>query len=112
MQHLEGRDGADALGEILHEDFAGVGPVGFVIGRKQWLERFRKGLQNQAFDVEEPRVRDFGDTAVAIGVQAQRTQTKGRDTSGRFRITLVAVHRTGHWRIANLHIGPLTYPTA
>jgi uncharacterized protein (TIGR02246 family) len=103
---------AGALDGILDADFAGVGPVGFVISRKQWLERFRKGLENRAFEVEDPQVREFGTTAVVIGVQAQETSAGGRDSSGRFRVTLVVVRRAGRWLLANIHIGPLDYPAA
>jgi uncharacterized protein (TIGR02246 family) len=103
---------AATLDGILDADFAGVGPVGFVLGRKQWLERFRKGLENRAFEVEDPQVREFGTTAVVIGVQAQETSAGGRDNSGRFRVTLVVVRRAGRWLLANIHIGPLDYPAA
>jgi ketosteroid isomerase-like protein len=103
---------ADALDGILDADFAGVGPVGFVLHREQWLERFRKGLENRAFEVEDPQVREFGTTAVVIGIQAQETQANGRDNSGRFRVTLVTVRRAERWLLANVHIGPLTYPAA
>ncbi|MEU6354178.1 hypothetical protein ABZ896_33440 [Streptomyces sp. NPDC047072] len=48
----------DVLG-LLTDEFAGVGPLGFVLGRKQWLERYRKGLENRAFSVEEPDVRAY-----------------------------------------------------
>jgi uncharacterized protein (TIGR02246 family) len=103
---------AGALDGILDTDFAGVGPVGFVLSRTQWLERFRKGLENRAFEVEDPQVREFGSAAVVIGVQAQETSAGGRDSSGRFRVTLVAVRRAGGWLLANVHIGPLDYPAA
>ena len=108
----EERNDAETLNEILDDDFAGVGPVGFVLGRKQWLERFRKGLRNHAFEVEDPRVREFGGAAVVIGVQAQRTDANGRDSSGRFRVTLVVVRRADRWLLANIHIGPLRSPAA
>jgi uncharacterized protein (TIGR02246 family) len=108
----EQHNDADALDGILDDDFAGVGPVGFVLGRKQWLERFRKGLENRAFEVEDPQVREFGTTAVVIGVQAQQTDANGRDSSGRFRITLVVVRRADRWLLANIHIGPLQFPAA
>jgi ketosteroid isomerase-like protein len=103
---------ADALDGILDADFAGVGPVGFVLSRKQWLGRFDKGLENRAFAVEDPQVREFGTTAVVIGVQAQETDAGGRDSSGRFRVTLGVVRRAERWLLANVHIGPLDYPGA
>src|SRR5215213_7598282 len=43
----QGND-AEALDGLLADDFVGVGPVGFVLGREQWLGRFGNGLENRA----------------------------------------------------------------
>jgi uncharacterized protein (TIGR02246 family) len=98
---------AEALEGLLADDFAGVGPVGFVLGRDQWLARFGNGLENRAFKVEDTQVRDYGTAAVAVGVLAQETSFQGRDNSGRFRLSLVAVRPAGRWLLANAHIGML-----
>lgn len=103
---------AAALDTVLDEEFAGVGPVGFVLGRAMWLDRFAKGLENHAFAVEDPQVRDVGGATVVVGVLVQQTLVKGKDSSGRFRITLVISTREGRHLISHVHIGPLTYPAA
>ena len=103
---------ARALDGLLAADFVGVGPLGFVLGRDQWLARFGNGLENRAFAVEDPQVRDYGSAAVVVGVLAQETSFRGGDNSGRFRLTLVAVRPGGHWRLAGVHIGPLQQPPA
>src|SRR6476619_2457159 len=95
---------AALLDGLLAPDFAGVGPLGFVLAREQWLARFANGLENRSFAVEDPRVRDFGDAAVVIGVLAQETSWQGNDNSGRFRVTLVAVRPAGTWLLAHVHI--------
>jgi ketosteroid isomerase-like protein len=105
----QGNDAA-ALEGLLADDFVGVGPLGFVLGRDQWLTRFGNGLQNRAFAVEDPQVRDYGGAAVLVGVLTQETSFRGRDNSGRFRLTLVAVHPADRWLLANVHIGPLQQP--
>lgn len=101
---------AAALGSVLHSDFVGVGPAGFVLTREQWLVRFDNGLHNDAFAVEEPQVRDFGDAAAVVAVLAQRTRFGGQDNSGRFRLTLLVVRGDDQWRLAGLHIGLLQPP--
>jgi uncharacterized protein (TIGR02246 family) len=98
---------AQALDGLLADDFVGVGPVGFVLGRDQWLARFGNGLENRAFAVEDAQVRDYGTAAVVVGVLAQETSFQGRDNSGRFRLTLVAVRPGDRWLLANAHIGML-----
>jgi hypothetical protein len=55
-------------------------------------------------------VRDYGSAAVVIGVLAQETSFQGRDNSGRFRLTLVAVRPADRWLLANVHIGMLQNP--
>jgi uncharacterized protein (TIGR02246 family) len=105
----QGND-ATALGELLADDFVGVGPLGFVLGREQWLSRFGNGLENRSFAVEDPEVRDYGSAAVLVGVMAQETSFQGVDNSGRFRLTLVAVRPAGRWLLANAHFGMLQQP--
>jgi ketosteroid isomerase-like protein len=103
----EQRNDSGLLDEVLADDFHGVGPVGFVLSREQWLARFGNGLENRAFAVEDARVRDFGAAAVVIGVLSQETSFQGGDNSGRFRLTLVAVRPEDRWLVANVHIGLL-----
>ena len=98
---------AAALGGLLAGDFVGVGPLGFVLDRDQWLGRFGNGLHNRAFVVEDAQVRGYGAAAVVVGVLAQQTSFQGRDNSGRFRLTLVAVRPSDRWLLAGAHIGML-----
>jgi uncharacterized protein (TIGR02246 family) len=106
----EQRNDAQALDGLLADDFVGVGPAGFVLGRQQWLGRFGNGLENRSFAVEDAQVRDYGTAAVVVGVLAQETSFQGRDNSGRFRLTLVAVRPADRWLLANVHIGMLQNP--
>lgn len=106
----EQQNDAGLLDGLLADDFAGVGPAGFVLTREQWLVRFGNGLENRAFAVEDPQVRDYGTAAVVVGVLAQETSFRGGDNSGRFRVTLVAVRPADRWLLANVHIGPLQAP--
>ena len=103
---------AKALAGLLADDFVGVGPVGFVLDRGQWLARFGNGLTNRAFAVDDPQAREYGDAAVVVGVLAQQTSFQGADNSGRFRISLVAVRQADRWLLANAHIGMLQQPPA
>ena len=106
----EQENDAGRLDGLLAGDFAGVGPFGFVLTRDQWLARFTNGLVNRSFSVSDLQVRDYGTTAVGIGVLAQQTSWQGSDNSGRFRVTLVAVQAGEGWRLAHVHIGPLQTP--
>jgi Domain of unknown function (DUF4440) len=98
----ETRGDSAALDALLADDFRGDGPEGFVLDKAGWLDRHRRGdltvwIANG--------VRVIGQTAVAIGVQSQIARYRGRDCSGAFVCTLVAVRREGRWRIVNLQLG-------
>jgi len=113
VQHwaaAEQRNDTGALDGLLADEFAGVGPFGFILTRDQWLARFANGLVNRSFTVTDLQVRDYGTAAVGIGVLAQETSWQGTDNSGRFRVTLVAVQEGEGWRLAHVHIGPLQMP--
>lgn len=103
----------DTLEGLLAADFTAVGPRGFVLDKEQWIHRYRTGgLQNEAFVLEELRVRNYGSSVVAVGIQAQQSSYEGHDASGRFRATLIAVQRDGAWTLAGAHLGPLPESTA
>lgn len=107
----EAANDAEQVGECLVEDFVGVGPVGFVLDRTQWLARFGNGLHNDAFAVEEVAVHDHDGAAFVVGVLAQRTTFgPGQENSGKFRITIQAVRGDAGWRVASVHIGMLSEP--
>ena len=103
---------ADGLGELLAEDFTGIGPLGFVLTKQQWAGRYRGGeLKNTAFEVKDPQVRLYGDSAVVVGVQKQETSFQGHDTGGEFRLGLVATKQDGRWVVAGVQLsGPLGPP--
>jgi|SRR5882724_3678411 len=102
-----------ALEPLLTEDFTAVGPRGFVLDRRQWLERYQsQALHNTAFTIHEPAIRLRHDTALAIARQAQQASYQGHDASGEFRLTVVAVHADNGWQIAGIHLSPTAAPTA
>ncbi len=101
----------DTYAQLLAEDFAGVGPVGFVLDADQWAGRHQGDLVNRELEVLDPRVRFYGETAVVVAVQRQVTTARGRDTSGSFRLAAVCVPAGGGWRIAHLQLsGPMIAP--
>ncbi|WP_157253420.1 nuclear transport factor 2 family protein [Nonomuraea typhae] len=104
----EAANDPEALDGLLADGFVGVGPLGFVLTREQWLLRFGNGLVNRSVAVEEPQVHEHGPAAVVVGVDAQETSFGGTDNSGRFRLTLTAVRQGDGWRVASVHLGPLT----
>jgi ketosteroid isomerase-like protein len=107
------RGDADALSSLLDADFVCVGPLGFLLDKDQYLGPRRSGdLKHVAFDWQDVRVRVYGDAAVAVGSQLQKTTYQGRDASGQFRVTQVLVRTGDRWLIASLHLSPIAQPPA
>lgn len=108
----ERRADAGALDALLASDFVGIGPLGFVLNRQQWLDRYRSGdLKIEGFSWDDVSVHDHGTAAVVVGVETQRAIFQGQprpEASGRFRVTQVAVQEDGRWQIAGIQFsGPM-----
>jgi ketosteroid isomerase-like protein len=102
---------ADALAPLLADDFLLVGPLGFMLDKTQYLGSRRSGdLKHDSLVWDDVLVRGYGDAAVAVGSQTQRTTFQGRDASGRFRVTQVAIRRGDRWMLAGLHYSPIAQP--
>lgn len=101
-----------AYQELLHPDFRGIGPVGFVLDKDAWVGRHRGGLTNHEFAIDEPEVRSVADGMVLVtGIQRQRTTARGRESSGSFRIGMVLVHDHDGWLLAQVQLsGPMIAP--
>jgi hypothetical protein len=56
--------GTTFLHATLADNFVGVGPLGFVLTKEQWLGRFAGGLSYESFALDEVEARLYGDAAV------------------------------------------------
>ena len=116
-RRLEGfiREWADAerrkdvafLSKSLTDDFVGIGPLGFMLTKDQWLGRYEGGLSYDSFDLDEVAVRFYGGAAVATCRQSQSGEFRGNDASGEFRATLIFAEQEGRWLLAGLHLSPI-----
>jgi ketosteroid isomerase-like protein len=95
------------LEKVLVDDFVGVGPLGYMLSKEQWLGRFAGGLSYESFVLDEVDVRLYGEAAVATGRQKQAGGFQGNDVGGEFRATLVLVERDGRWLLAGWHASPI-----
>jgi ketosteroid isomerase-like protein len=102
---------AAALDALSTDDFTLVGPLGFVLDKQQWLERYRDGsLVTHHLEWHDVEIRDYGDAVVAVGCHTQKASHRGRPVDGSFRSTHIATRRDGQWLLAGLHLSPIAGP--
>jgi len=99
------REGDNAyLDEHLTDDFVGVGPLGFILTRPEWLARHEGGdLTYETLGLEDVQVRTYGDAAVVVARQTGIGAYRGFPVPETTRITAVVVHGPGGWQVASVH---------
>lgn len=58
----------------------------------------------ESFKIDDLKVRIIGDTAVAYGLETEKSTYKGKDSSGQYRFTDVFVKRNGVWQAVATHV--------
>jgi hypothetical protein len=102
---------AGTLEAISTPDFTLVGPLGFVLDKPQWLERYRSGdLVTDSLSLEDPAIRFYGDAAVTIARHVQRASYNGQPVDGQFRTTHIAVRVNSRWLLAGIQLSPIGGP--
>jgi ketosteroid isomerase-like protein len=99
------------LERTLAGDFIGIGPLGFMLTKQEWLARHQSGdLKYESFNLDEVKVRVYNDAAVLTGRQVQNGAYRGNSIQAQFRTTLVFVKQQGQWRLASLHLSTIGQP--
>jgi ketosteroid isomerase-like protein len=84
------------LGEILADDWKGIGPDGKVLNKKQYMEVMGK-TKTESFELGPIDVKTVGATAIAQGSETEKSTTDGKDSSGKFVWMDVFAKRDGKW---------------
>jgi uncharacterized protein (TIGR02246 family) len=99
------------LEQVLADDFVGVGPLGFLLSKQEWLARHQSGvLHVAAHSLEEVKVRTYSEAAIMIGRLSQQATYRGNPMNAPMRTTLVFVRQDGQWRLAGLHFCNIGQP--
>jgi len=94
-----------ALDRCLADDFTGVGPLGFVLTKQEWLARHAAGdLRYRTFELDDVRARVYGDAAVVVAHQSGQGSYRGNEVPGHLRSTLLLVQQSAAWRLAAIHM--------
>ena len=100
-----------AMDSLAHREFLLVGPLGFILDKAQWLERYSSGaFVTSALDWRDTTVRVFGDCAVVIGVHDQEAAYRGQPNNGQFRATHILARNGDGWQLVGMHLSPIATP--
>src|SRR6266702_7503258 len=67
------------LEKCLSDDFVGVGPLGFLLTRQEWLARHQTGdLKYDVHSLDEVRVRAYNEAAIVIGRLTKASSLAGQ----------------------------------
>ena len=92
------------LEKCLSDDFVGVGPLGFLLSRQEWLARHQSGdMKYDVRTLDEVRVRAYTEAAIVIGRLTQEATYRGNPMNVQMRTTLAFIHQHGQWQLASLH---------
>ena len=92
------------LERLLSDDFVGIGPLGFLLSKQEWLTWLQSGdLKHDALTLDEVKVRVYNDAAIVICRLVQDATYRGTPILAQLRTTLVFVRHQGQWQLAGLH---------
>ena len=99
------------LERTLADNFVGVGPLGFLLTKQEWLARLQSGdLKYTSHTLDEVQVRAYNETAILIGRLTQEAFYRGNPINAQLRTTLVFVHQLEQWQLAGLHFCNIGQP--
>jgi hypothetical protein len=99
------------LERALADDFIGIGPLGFMLTKQEWLARHQSGdMKYESLDLDEVNVRIYNEEAVLIGRQGQDAAYRDNSVKAQRRTTLVLIHLRGQRQLASLHLSPIGQP--
>ena len=83
------------------DDYMATNPRGVVRSRAEAIADLKSGtLKYTAIDVDDQKVRVYGDAAVLTGHSTVKATLNGQDISGEYRVTRVWVKQGGEWKVA------------
>jgi hypothetical protein len=99
------------LERTLADDFVGVGPLGFLLSKQEWLARHQSGdMKYDVHTLDEARMCVYNEAAIVICRLIQEATYRGNPINAQLRTTLVFVRQHGQWQLAGLHFCNIGQP--
>jgi ketosteroid isomerase-like protein len=92
------------LDRIVADDFIYTNWDGTTMSKTEHLEGIKsKEYKVESINLDNLKVRVFGDAAIVMVEQSEKSQWKGKDNSGRYRFTDIYAKRNGKWQVVAGH---------
>jgi len=104
---------AAALNRILAEDWIGIDFQGTVLNKAEVLRQVAlhsDATATESTELGEMKIRIFGNTALISGTETEKSEYKGKDSSGKYIWTDVFVRRSGRWQAVSSQSTKLVVP--
>jgi ketosteroid isomerase-like protein len=99
-------DDRAALDELIADDFRSIGPKGFVLDKRQWIDRHDK-FRYHELRTSEIEVRRYGDAAIVRNLQTNRATHDRDEVRLTVRVSQTWVKLQGRWQIAGIQFSPM-----
>jgi ketosteroid isomerase-like protein len=88
----------DKLGQILADDWTGIGPDGQKMTKQAYLDMYKSGKsKTESFEMGSMDVKVVGNVAVVQGSDKEKSTYDGKDSSGNYAWMDVFAKRDGKW---------------
>ncbi len=84
---------------IMADDWTGVDFRGVIVTKAETMEELKSGeSSNESVELGEMQVKVFGNTAVVMGTDTEKSSYHGQDSSGKYAWIDVFTMRDGRWQ--------------
>jgi hypothetical protein len=94
------------LEELIADDFRSIGPKGFLLDKRQWIDRHDR-FRYHELHTSEMEVREYGDAAIVRNVQTNHASYGDQEVRLSVRVSQTWVRRDGRWQIAGIQFSPM-----
>jgi hypothetical protein len=107
----ERTNNVELMQAMLHDDFIGIGPLGFMLTKEQWLDRHASGdLAYEQFEFVERSIREYEHVAVVISRQNQVALFKDQSVKAQLRTSLTFMKVDGEWKLLGAQMSSIGQP--
>lgn len=96
----------DALRRLIADDFASIGPKGFVLDKEQWIGR-HVHFRYHAIETSEVSVRCYDRAAIVRNLQRNRASYAEETMELTVRVSQVWVQKDDRWLLAGIQFSPV-----